>query len=152
MGPPEDMTVGLLKEVLDDLNITYRPNEKKADLIKKVRRARETLHNASHNHNMRGHAFFSFKFWNTETPFEDWPHFRKNLLCLYYFDDRKERLLYLFFHILFLLDAFGAYLEVIFLQQIVYFIIEIFNAALNQVCIMTILVQLLQVWMALISL
>lgn len=29
MGPPEDMTVRLLKEVLDDLNITYRSNEKK---------------------------------------------------------------------------------------------------------------------------
>ena len=93
---------------------------------------------------MRGHAFFSFKFWNTEIPFEDWPPFRKNPLCLY-FNDRKERLLYLFFHTLFLLDAFGAYLEVIFLQQIVYFIIEIFNAALNQVCIMTIVVQLLHV-------
>ena len=50
------------------------------------------------------------------------------------------------------MDAFGAYLEVIFLQQIVYFIIEIFNAALNQVCIMTIFVQLLHVWMALVSL
>ena len=101
---------------------------------------------------MRGHAFFSLKFWNTETPFEDWPRQRKNPLCLYYFDDRKERLLYLFFHILFLLDAFGAYLEVILLQQIVCFIIEIFYAALNQVCIMTILVQLLHVWMALLSL
>ena len=84
---------------------------------------------------MRGHAFFSLKFWNTETPFEEWPRFRKNPLCLYYFDDRKERLLYLFFHILFLLDAFGAYLEVIFLQEIVCFIIEIFYAALNQVCV-----------------
>lgn len=125
MGPPEDVTVGLLKEVLDDLNITYRSNKKKADLIEKVRCAQATLHDVSHDHNMRGHAFFSFKFWNTGTPFEDWSPFRKNALCLYYFDDRKERLLYLFFHILFLLDAFGAYLEVIFLQQIVYFIIEI---------------------------
>ena len=43
-------------------------------------------------------------------------------------------------------------IEVIFLQQIVYFIIEIFNAALNQICIMTILLQLLHVWMALVSL
>ena len=29
MGPPEDMTVCLLKEVLDSLNVTYRSNEKK---------------------------------------------------------------------------------------------------------------------------
>ena len=28
MGPPEDMTVRLLKEVLDDLNITYRSSKK----------------------------------------------------------------------------------------------------------------------------
>ena len=58
-GSVEDMTVRLLKEVLDDLNISYRSNEKKADLIEKVRRARATLHDASHDHNMRGHAFFS---------------------------------------------------------------------------------------------
>jgi len=103
------------------------------------------------DHSMRGHAFFSFKFWNTKTPFGDWSTFRKSrALCLYYYDDRKERLLYLFLHILFLLDAFGAYLEVIFLQQIVFFIIAIFNAALK-VCIVNIFIQLLYVWMALVS-
>ena len=36
MGLPEDMTVRLLKEVLDDLNITYGSSEKKADLIENV--------------------------------------------------------------------------------------------------------------------
>ena len=35
-GPLEDMTVRLLKEVLDDSNITYRSNEKKADLIESL--------------------------------------------------------------------------------------------------------------------
>ena len=131
MGPLEDMTVCLLKEVLDDSNITYRSSEKKADLIEKVRHARANLHtdlhDASHDHNIRGYAFSSFKFGNTGTPFEDCHTFGKNLLCLYYYDDRKERLLYIFLHILFLLDTFGAYLEIIFLQQIVYFIIAIFN-------------------------
>lgn len=152
MEPPEDMTVRLLKEVLDDLNITYRSSEKKADLIEKVRRARATLHDdASHDHNMRGHAVSSFKFRKTGTPFEDWSSVRRNPLCLYYYDDQKERLLYLFFHILFLLDAFGAYLEFIFVQQIVYLITAILNAAFNQVSIMTIIVQLIHVWMALVS-
>ena len=33
MGPPEDMTVCLLKEVLDSLNVTFRSTEKKAELI-----------------------------------------------------------------------------------------------------------------------
>ena len=98
---------------------------------------------------MRSHAFSSFQFWNTGTPFEDCSTFRINPLCFYYYDDRKERLLYLFFHILFLLDAFGVYLKIIFLQQIVYLIIAIFNTTLNQACIMTIFVQLLHVWMAL---
>lgn len=43
LGPPEDMTVSLLKEVLDSLNVTYRSNEKKAELIAKVHQARENL-------------------------------------------------------------------------------------------------------------
>ena len=43
MGPPEDMTVRLLKEVLDELNVTYKANEKKADLIDKGRHVRAAL-------------------------------------------------------------------------------------------------------------
>lgn len=41
MGEPQDMSVRLLKEVLDDLNVTYKASEKKRDLIAKVRQARE---------------------------------------------------------------------------------------------------------------
>ena len=151
MGPPEDMTVRLLKEVLDSLNITCRSSEKKADLIEKVRHARATLHDASHVHSKRGHTFSSVMYCHAGTLFEDYSTFRKSPLCLYYYDDRKERLLYLFFHILFLLDAFGIYLEVIFLQQIINFIIAIYTTGANQVCIMTIFIQLLHVWMALVS-
>lgn len=43
MGEPEDMSIRLLKEVLDDLNVTYKASEKKRDLIAKVRQARERL-------------------------------------------------------------------------------------------------------------
>lgn len=39
MGEPEDMTIRLLKEVLDDLNVTYKASEKKRDLNAKVRQA-----------------------------------------------------------------------------------------------------------------
>ncbi|KXJ05735.1 hypothetical protein AC249_AIPGENE17876, partial [Exaiptasia diaphana] len=39
-GPPEDMTIVLLKEVLDGLNITYKSISKKAELILKVKQAR----------------------------------------------------------------------------------------------------------------
>ena len=43
-GEPEDMTVRLLREVLDELNITYKASDKKAILIAKVREARQNLH------------------------------------------------------------------------------------------------------------
>ena len=43
MGPLEDMTVRLLKEVLDDMTLTYKTNEKKADLIEKDCHARVSL-------------------------------------------------------------------------------------------------------------
>ena len=43
MGPLEDMTVRLLKEVLDDMNLTYKTKEKKADLIEKDCHARVSL-------------------------------------------------------------------------------------------------------------
>ena len=43
MGEPENMTIRLLKEVLDDLNVTYKASEKKQDLIAKVCQAREEL-------------------------------------------------------------------------------------------------------------
>ena len=32
-GSADDMTVTLLREVLDEMNVTYRKNEKKADLV-----------------------------------------------------------------------------------------------------------------------
>ena len=43
MGEPEDMSIHLLKEVLDDLNVTYKASERKRDLISKVCQARERL-------------------------------------------------------------------------------------------------------------
>ena len=43
-GEPEDMTGRLLREVLDELNITYKASDKKAILIAKVREARQNLH------------------------------------------------------------------------------------------------------------
>ena len=42
-GEPEDMTVRLLREVLDELNVTYKASDKKAVLIGKVREARQNL-------------------------------------------------------------------------------------------------------------
>ena len=41
-GSADDMTVVLLREVLDEMNVTYRKKEKKADLVSKVKEARST--------------------------------------------------------------------------------------------------------------
>ena len=38
-GSADDMTVALLREVLDEMNVTYRKNGKKADLVCKVKEA-----------------------------------------------------------------------------------------------------------------
>ena len=41
-GSADDMTVALLREVLDEMNVMYRKKEKKADLVSKVKEARST--------------------------------------------------------------------------------------------------------------
>ena len=41
------MTVTLLREVLDELNVTYRKNEKKAELVRKVKEARSVTIDAT---------------------------------------------------------------------------------------------------------
>lgn len=41
-GSADDMTVAPLREVLDEMNVTYRRKEKKADLVSKVKEARST--------------------------------------------------------------------------------------------------------------
>ena len=43
MGEPEDMSIHFLKEVIDDLNVTYKASEKKRDHIAKVLQAQERL-------------------------------------------------------------------------------------------------------------
>ena len=46
-GSADDMTVTLLREVLDELNVTYRKNEKKAELVRKVKEARSVTIDAT---------------------------------------------------------------------------------------------------------
>ena len=87
MGPPEDMTVSLLKEVLDSLNVTYRSNEKKAQLIAKVRQARENL--------QEGETCSTSTYVGKKqsSKFKGSLTLKSNITCLYYYDDRKEKLL-----------------------------------------------------------
>ena len=46
-GSADNMTVALLREVLDEMSVTYRKNEKKADLVSKVKEVRSTAIDAT---------------------------------------------------------------------------------------------------------
>lgn len=149
IGPPEDMTVYLLKEVLDCLNITYRSNEKKAELIAKVREARVNLQDKASRCNQRGTSASSEKKKRRE--FKDSLTIKKCVMCLFYYDDRKERLLQILFQLLFLLEIIGAYLGALLFQQTITFIVMVYFILLRQSCVMAYLIKLLRVWMALLS-
>ena len=149
MGPPEDMTVRLLKEVLDESNVTYKANEKKADLIDKFRHVRATLQEESYN-SEKANVFPSSE--HTDTKRDNCFHFKKSpdVCFILFYDDQKELLLHLLYHILFLLETVGIYLEVLVLQQIMSAIIAIFVTVSNQLWVLTSFIKLLCVWMALI--
>lgn len=149
MGPPEDMTGRLLKEVLDESNVTYKANEKKADLIDKVRHVRATLQEESYN-SEKANVFPSSE--HTDTKCDNCFHFKKSpdVCFILFYDDWKERLLHLLYHILFILETVGIYLEVLILQQIMSAIIAIFVTASNQLWVLTSFIKLPRVWMALI--
>ena len=149
MGPPEDMTVYLLKEVLDGLNITYKSNEKKAELIAKVRRARTDLQDKASRCNQRIPSTCSEK--GDRRAFNNSLNSMKCAVCLFYYDDRKERLLKILFQILFLLQIIGAYLQVMLFQQIITFICMMTFILSRQPCVTACVIQLLRVWMALLS-
>ena len=91
MGPPEDMTVRLLKEVLDDMNFTYKTNEKKADLIEKVRHARVSLRDEYYDQSNRCHVISSSEY---QSPYENCSTctFISGPIFLFYYDEQKERL------------------------------------------------------------
>ena len=150
MVPPEDMTVRLLKEVLDESNVTYKANEKKAHLIDKVRHVRATLQEESYHNSEKANVFPSSE--HTDTKRDNCFHFKKSpdVCFILFYDDRKERLLHLLYHILFLLETVGIYLEVLILQQIMSAIIAIFVTVSNQLWVLTSFIKLLRVWMALI--
>ena len=89
MGPPEDMAVRLLKEVLDDMNLTYKTNEKKADLIEKVCHARVSLRDECYDQSNRCHVISSSEY---QFPYENCSTctFINGPIFLFYFDEQKE--------------------------------------------------------------
>ena len=55
-GPPEYMTVAILKEVLTELNITYKSSDRKAALILKVKEARSQMNQHGCNSKKQHHG------------------------------------------------------------------------------------------------
>lgn len=95
------MTVALLREVLHEMNVTYRKNKKKAELVRKVKEARSTAIDATQDcHGSSEHTPKSSR----KTSKLKWP-------IAYYYDEKKECLFYLLLHILFLLDTIGTFME-----------------------------------------
>ena len=109
-GSGDDMTVALLREVLDEMNVTYRKNEKKADLVRKVKEARSTAIDATQDcHGGSEHTPKSSR----KTSKLKWP-------IAYYYDEKKERLFYPLLHILFLLDTTGAFIEFLVCMYVIF--------------------------------
>ena len=150
MGEPEDMSICLLKEVLDDLNVTYRASEKKRHLIEKVRQARERL---QESHCQQDTSHFASYRNNDYT--EDQSHwhngctFKASLFPLIYYDERKERLLHLLFHLLFLFELVTLYLEVLLYQEVVCFIVMVYSLYLGLVRYFV--TEFFRLWMELLS-
>ena len=86
------MSVRLLEEVLDDLNVTYEVSEKKRDLIAKVCQARERLQES----HCQQYATCHFALYHNNDYTDDQSHwhnsctFKASLYLLIYHDDRKE--------------------------------------------------------------
>lgn len=104
------MMVALLREVLDEMNVTYRKNEKKVDLVRKVKEARSTAIDATQDcHGGSEHTPKSSR----KTSKLKWP-------IAYYYDEKKERLFYLLLHILFFLHTIGTFIEFLVCMYVIF--------------------------------
>jgi len=106
------------------------------DLIDKVRHVRATLQEESYHNSEKANVFPCSE--HTDTKRDNCFHFKKSpdVCFILFYDDRKERLLHLLYHILFLLKTVGIYWEVLVLQQIMSAIIAIFVTVSNQLWVL----------------
>lgn len=127
-GKAEDMTVRLLREVLDEIGVHYNKTSKKADLIQKVKEARKEQSNvadistSSHGTEMGSGSMedtttskHSHSFGAHFTMDQCDEKLRKRALgwCPYYDDEKWKRFYYLLLHLLFLLEILGLYLDIL---------------------------------------
>ena len=129
------MSIHLLKEVVDDRNVTYKVSEKKRDLIAKVHQAREWLGERHCQQDTPCH----FALYCNDDYTDDQSHwynsctFKASLFPLIYYDKRKERLLHLLFQLLFLFELATLYLEVLLYQEVVGSIVMVYSLYLGLV-------------------
>ncbi|KAJ7386030.1 hypothetical protein OS493_012363 [Desmophyllum pertusum] len=112
------MTVKLLKEILSEMSVPFNRTAKKADLIKMVKEARKEMSTADNNFALGQGTEGSYFATNSWAVVEQTIHcncdlHRRTLQTIpIYYDERKERLLHLLLHLLFLLELTGKYLDV----------------------------------------
>ena len=147
-GEPEDMTVRLLREVLDELNVTYKASDKKAVLIGEVREARQNLQgntcprSTPKNYQPEGgrakhERYFTWDLNN-----------RAFWFVPFYYDDKKERLLNLLLNLLFTLQVIGVYLDMLLYQQAVCLVML---ASMYQFCLSRVIHEFFRMWMEVLS-
>ena len=120
-----------------------------AELNAKVRRARTDLQDKVSHCNQRIPLTCSEK--GERQTFNNSLNSEKCTVCLFHYDDRKERLLKILFQILFLLEIIGAYLQVLLFQQTITFTCMVTFILSRQSCVTACVIQLFCVWMALLS-
>ena len=146
-GNPEDLTIRLLREILDEMGEPYSKSWKKGVLIEKVRAAREKTNNTTCTASVRntvtagyerstGHSSdsdsadsFTAKAransTSTSSSFRRVQRVVRPTQILYYFDEKKERLIHLLLLVLFLIDLLRAYMENTLYVYVIYALILI---------------------------
>lgn len=131
-GNPEDLSIRLLREILDEMGEPYSKSWKKGVLIEKVRAAREKANNTTCTASVRntvttghertiGHssdsdsadsfaAKASVNSTSTSSSFRRVQRVVRPTQILYYFDEKKERLIHLLLLVLFIIDLLRAYM------------------------------------------
>lgn len=146
-GNLEDLTIRLLQEILDEMGEPCSKNWKKGVLIEKVRASREkannttctapvrntvtTGHERSTGHSSDSDSADSFTAKaraNSTSTSSSPPHVQRVVRptqILYYFDEKKARLIHLLLLVLFLIDLLRAYMANALYVYVIYALIFI---------------------------
>ena len=144
-GNPEDLSIRLLREILDEMGEPYCKSWKKGVLIEKVRPGREKANNTrctasvrntvttgqerTIGHSSDSHSADSFpaklSVNSTSSLFRCVQRVVRQTQILYYFDEKKERLIHLLLLVLFIIDLLRAYMPNSLYVYVIYTLILI---------------------------